>query len=96
MQNSGVSYYDECLTLGQWLSQEDSRALYKYLLVKNSAVKENLTEEFYNNYITPIKKIINNSGLECHYEEFKTARFYKSVDLIFTITLIKIIRNSCI
>ena len=35
MQNSGVSYYEECLTLGQWLSQEDSRALYKYLLVKN-------------------------------------------------------------
>ena len=35
MQNSGVSYYEECLTLGQWLSQEDSRALYKFLLVKN-------------------------------------------------------------
>ena len=35
MQNSGVSYYEECLTLGQWLSQDDSRALYKFLLVKN-------------------------------------------------------------
>ena len=35
MQNSSVSYYEECLTLGQWLSQEDSRALYKFLLVKN-------------------------------------------------------------
>jgi hypothetical protein len=30
-----VSYYEECLRLGQWLSQEDSRALYKFLLTQN-------------------------------------------------------------
>lgn len=31
-----MSYFEECLTLGQWLSQEDRRALYKYLLSTNS------------------------------------------------------------
>ncbi len=30
-----MSYYEECLRLGQWLSQEDSRALYKFLLTQN-------------------------------------------------------------
>jgi hypothetical protein len=30
-----VSYYEECLRLGQWLGQEDSRALYKFLLTQN-------------------------------------------------------------
>lgn len=30
-----MSYYEECLKLGQWLSQEDSRALYKFLLTQN-------------------------------------------------------------
>jgi len=34
-QNRGVSYFEECLTLGQWLGQENRRALYKYLLVIN-------------------------------------------------------------
>ncbi len=27
-----MSYYEECLTLGQWLGQSDQRALYKYLV----------------------------------------------------------------
>ena len=35
MQNRDVSYFEECLTLGDWLSQENRRALYKYLLVAN-------------------------------------------------------------
>lgn len=32
-----MSYFEECLTLGQWLSQEQRRALYKYLLLKKDA-----------------------------------------------------------
>lgn len=35
MQNRNVSYFEECLSLGQWLSQADKRALYTYLLKKN-------------------------------------------------------------
>lgn len=27
-----MSYFEECLTLGQWLGQDNSRALYKFLL----------------------------------------------------------------
>lgn len=33
LQNSFVSYFEECLTLGNWLSQEEKRALYKYLTI---------------------------------------------------------------
>ena len=32
-----MSYLEECLTLGGWLSQNDRRALYKYFLESNSA-----------------------------------------------------------
>jgi hypothetical protein len=35
MQNRPVSYFEECLTLGQCLGEDNSRALYKYLLQKN-------------------------------------------------------------
>ena len=31
-QNSPVSFFEECLSLGQWLGEDRSRALYKYLL----------------------------------------------------------------
>lgn len=30
-----MSYFEECLTLGEWLSEADRRALYKYLLECN-------------------------------------------------------------
>jgi hypothetical protein len=30
-----VSYFEECLSLGEWLSEADRRALYKYLLECN-------------------------------------------------------------
>lgn len=32
-----MSYFEECLTLGQWLSQEQKRALYRYLLLKKDS-----------------------------------------------------------
>ena len=38
MHNKTVSYFEECLRLGEWLSETDRRALYKYLLESN---KEN-------------------------------------------------------
>ena len=31
-----MSYFEECLQLGEWLSDSDRRALYKYLLESNS------------------------------------------------------------
>ena len=58
-----------------------------FLLVKNSIVKENINDKFYNDYINLIKKILENSNIISHYEEFKTARFYKSIDIIFTINI---------
>ena len=38
MHNKTVSYFEECLRLGEWLSEADRRALYRYLLENN---KEN-------------------------------------------------------
>lgn len=38
MQNKRVSYFEECLRLGEWLSEADRRALFRYLLESN---KEN-------------------------------------------------------
>ena len=35
MQNNGVSYFEECLTSGDRLFQDERRALYKYLLETN-------------------------------------------------------------
>ena len=57
----------------------------KFLLVKNSVLKENMIDDFYVNYIDQIKKIFINNKLDFTYEEFKTPRFYKSVDIIFII-----------
>ncbi len=31
-----MSYFEECLRLGEWLSEADRRALYKYLLESNA------------------------------------------------------------
>ena len=35
-----MNYLEECLTLGEWLSQDDCRALYKYFLESNSETYE--------------------------------------------------------
>ena len=35
-----MSYLEECLTLGQWLSQDDCRALYKYFLERSDEIYE--------------------------------------------------------
>jgi hypothetical protein len=36
-----MSYLEECLTLGGWLSQDDRRALYKYFLESNDEIYKN-------------------------------------------------------
>lgn len=40
MHNKTVSYFEECLSLGEWLSDADRRALYKYLLESNKDTYE--------------------------------------------------------
>ena len=56
------------------------------LLVQNSIPKilADKTCIFYLNYITKIKEVLNNSALEYKYHEYKTARFYKNLDIIFS------------
>ena len=51
-QNSPMSFFEECLKLGQWLDQDLKRALYKYLLVK----KKNL-------YKSDAEKLLVNRSL---------------------------------
>jgi len=53
-----VSYFEECLRLGEWLSEADRRALYRYLLESNQdnyKAQANLLLE--NSYL--VKKIAN-------------------------------------
>ena len=40
VHNKTVSYFEECLRLGEWLSEADRRALYKYLLESNQKTYE--------------------------------------------------------
>ena len=56
------------------------------LLVHNSIPKmlADKTCIFYLNYITKIKNVLNNSNLKYKYHEYKTARFYKNLDTIFS------------
>lgn len=40
-----MSFFEECLSLGQWLGEDRSRALYKYLLRKKKNIYKNEAEE---------------------------------------------------
>ena len=44
-QNKDMSFFEECLSLGQWLGEDRSRALYKYLLQKKKNIYKNEAEE---------------------------------------------------
>ena len=52
MHNKTVSYFEECLRLGEWLSETDRRALYKYLLESNK-----------ENYKAQANVLLENSSL---------------------------------
>ncbi len=52
MQNKTVSYFEECLRLGEWLSEADRRALYRYLLESNK-----------ENYKAQANLLLENSSL---------------------------------
>lgn len=39
-----MSFFEECLSLGQWLGEDRSRALYKYLLRKKKNIYKNEAE----------------------------------------------------
>ena len=46
-----MSFFEECLSLGQWLGEDRSRALYKYLLQKKKNIYKNEAEELLKNRI---------------------------------------------
>ena len=48
-QNSPMSFFEECLTLGQWLDQDLSRALYKFLLAKKKNIYKSDAENLLEN-----------------------------------------------
>jgi hypothetical protein len=53
VHNKGVSYFEECLRLGEWLSEADRRALYRYLLESNK-----------ENYKAQANLLLENSSLK--------------------------------
>ena len=58
------------------------------LLVQNSISKLLINYNFNNNYINKIKNILSNSNIEYKYHEFKVRRYYKSLDIVFSIKLV--------
>jgi hypothetical protein len=58
-----MSYFEEFLRLGEWLSQDDRRALYKYLLLSNKETYEVQANLLLKN--TKLNKTIANG--EIHY-----------------------------
>ncbi len=67
----------------------DFKIVNNLLLVHNSISKilADKNSIFYLNYITKIKNILNNSNLAYKYHEYKIARFYKNLDIIFSIQI---------
>lgn len=56
-----MSYFEECLGLGEWLSEEDRRALYKYLFVSNKEVYKVQANSLLRN--ATLKKTIVNGEI---------------------------------
>lgn len=56
-----MNYFEECLRLGEWLSEEDRRALYKYLLVSNNEVYKVQANSLLRN--ATLKKTIANGEI---------------------------------
>ena len=46
-----MSFFEECLSLGQWLGEDRSRALYKYLLQQKKDIYKRDAEELLKNQI---------------------------------------------
>jgi hypothetical protein len=66
----------------------DFKVVDNILLIQNSVPKLLANDNFYNNYINKIKNILSNSKIDFMYHEFKVRRYYKSLDIIFSIKLI--------
>lgn len=56
-----MSYFEEFLKLGEWLSQDDRRALYKYLLLSNKETYEVQANLLLNN--SKLNKTIANGEI---------------------------------
>ena len=65
----------------------DFNVVNNLLIIQNSISKSLANDDFYNNYIDKIKNILSNSKIDFIYHEFKVPRFYKTLDIIFSIKL---------
>lgn len=57
------------------------------LFVQNSISKNQSNDILYDNYINLIKKKLLDSQIEFNYFEFKTKRFNKTIDIVWTFDL---------
>lgn len=69
----------------------DFKVVDNILLIQNSISKSLTNDNFYNNYIDKIKNILSNSKIDFMYHEFKVRRYYKTLDIIFSIKLVKLV-----
>jgi hypothetical protein len=71
----------------KWNVKKIQYANRKKILLQNSILKSNSSNLEYLNYISKIKKILNNSGVKYHYFEYKSKRFTKIKDIILVFNL---------
>jgi hypothetical protein len=62
-----------------WNFKLDNGKLY----VQNSITKFDLNDYLKENYLNPIKSILELSKINHDYYEFKSNRYYKSIDIVF-------------
>ena len=62
-----MSFFEECLSLGQWLGEDRSRALYKFLLQKKKNIYKNEASELLKNRIK--NNFIANGEIEYFIEK---------------------------
>jgi hypothetical protein len=58
------------------------------LIIQNSISKSLANDNLYNNYIDKIKNRLSNSKIDFIYHEFKICRYYKTLDIIFSVKLV--------
>lgn len=57
----------------------------KRLYIHNSLLKLDLNTNLKINFLNPIKRVLKISGVNFKYYEFKSMRYYRSVDVVFVV-----------
>ena len=90
-----ISYKKDVLKLFNILaplSNEYNLGSYKWshkivdnkLYIQNSVLKFDFTDNFRIYFLNPIKRLLKLSGIQYKYYHFKSTRYYRNIDIVFT------------